>query len=290
NGIWLNLLVYVLVPGFQSGTSSSFAFFQRYEELGGAPTRLAVTFLANPVYVLRILLTPARIGGIGVLMAPVSLVLLCADPLVGVLLIPLLINFLSSLDQQHSFAVHYAMLPLVMVCAVAAYGAGGQGKPRRRGNRFSSVHLGTFAVVTTLVLFVWLSPLGLRAPETLSGFEIDAHDRIGKRVLERGIPASASVVAQNSLAPHLSQREHITLFPRVLNEPSDYYVFDVKGHLYPLTPVEYQTQVARVISDPDYGPICVENGYIILKKGAQRALVPDALRMLRSEGPGSRDE
>jgi uncharacterized membrane protein len=285
NVVWLAFLMYILIPAFQSETNGSFMFFQRYEDLGGTPIRLVVTFLANPVYALRVLLVSARLGGLGVLIVPIFLVFWRADPSVSILLIPLSINFLSSLDQQYSFTIHYAMLPLVMVYTLAIYGANRAEKMKQKNSRFSLTRLGIFSVATSFVLFSWLSPLGLRAPETLSRFKVDVHDRVGQKILDKVIPASASVVAQNTLVPHLSQREHITLFPRVLDKKPEYYVFDVKGHLYPLSPAKYHRQVAQIIKSPDYGPVCVKDGYIVLKKGAKRTLVPGALQMLNTKGP-----
>ncbi len=286
NAVWLIVVVYVVIPAFQE-PGGSFTFFRRYRDLGGTPDRLLATFLTNPVYVLRTLLVPARIGGVGVLILPTAFLLWNASPHVGILLAPLAISFLSSLDQQYSFTIHYSMLPLVMVYAASAYGTRDQyirGKRQPNAISLSPRQLGVFTIVASVVLFVWLSPLGLRAPETLGMFRIDDHDRIGRQVIQM-IPPSASVVAQNTLAPHLSHREHITLFPRLLEEEPDYYVFDVSGHLYPLPPREYHEEVAQTINNPDYGPIYIEDGYIVLQRGAKRVRVTEALEMLQTLGP-----
>ena len=285
NAVWLIVIVYVVIPAFQE-TGGSFTFFRRYIDLGGTPDRLLTTFLTNPVYVLKTLLVPTRIGGVGVLALSTVILWWRASPHIGILLVPLAISFLSSLDQQYSFTIHYSMLPLAMLYTASAYAARDQYVEKQQSNTisFSPSQVGMFAIVSSAVLFVWLSPLGLRAPETLSRFRIDDHDHIGRQVVQMIIP-SASVVAQNTLAPHLAHREHITLFPCLLEEEPDYYVLDVSGHLYPLSPREYHKKVTQIINNSDYGPIYVEDGYIVLQKGAERNRVAESLEMLQTFGP-----
>jgi len=287
NVAWLVAVLYLVIPAFHAEPGGSFAFFGRYGDFGATPVEWAVTLITNPIYVLRVMLTSTRVGGVAVLTLSMSFLLWKGGPKVLVLLSPLAINLLSNLNLQHGFAIHYSMLPLVIVYTAALYGAKkwlAGARPLEGPVPLSVERWALFVLVTFLVLFVWLSPLGLRITRTLRDFQVDTHDEIGRQIV-RALPPTAYVVAQNTLLPHLSQREYMTLFPLRPEREPDYYVFDVTGHLYPLSPEQYHKIVAQTVEDPDYGPICVEDGYIVLRRGGGRDRVAEALTILDQMGP-----
>lgn len=290
NALWLALVIYVFMPFFGGSGDSTFGWYQRYALLGTNFRTIVGAMVMNPIRTSNVLLTRDRIGGLLVLLA-VALPTLRRLPAALILLLPLAINSLSDMMEQQWFSLHYTFMPCVMVYMATAYGikdlvvhwkaqqeTGIGIDVQRRLWMFAAYLLG----VTTLL---WLmgSPLGLNIRPTLRGYRIDRHDQLGRTILAE-IPATASVIAQDNLAAHLSQRRYITLFPRQLDVVVDYYVFDVTSSTYPLTRKEYHTYVLHVMQNADYGPILVEDGYIILERGASREMLPQALQMLASYG------
>jgi hypothetical protein len=107
------------------------------------------------------------------------------------------------------------------------------------------------------------------------------HTRHGYKVMAL-IPAEATLIAQNKLAAHLSQRRQITLFSRLVAGAADYYFFDLQSPTAPQTPEQYVAEVTALLADPDYGVVHLEDGYILLQLGARHdeADVAEAMTMV----------
>jgi uncharacterized membrane protein len=287
NVAWLLMVVYVVIPAFAPGPGSSFLFWARYQEFGSSPVELARTLATNPIYVFRNVLAETRLIGVTVLVAPVLFLIWHGRLEALILLAPMAINLLSSLEAQQSFSLHYSMLPLVTVYSAAIYGA----RKQREGARASYVtasrtldRQGVYALVAALTLFALFSPLGLRAVDTARLYRRDGHDVIGAQIV-RGIPSEASVVAQDKLVPHLSQRRVVQRFPSHWLDAPDYYVFDVTARSRSLSPQVYHQAVSEMIVRPEYGPVRVLDGYIVLERGAGPERAAEALAMLDAMGP-----
>jgi uncharacterized membrane protein len=104
---------------------------------------------------------------------------------------------------------------------------------------------------------------------------VTAHDRLGEQIAAE-IPSSASVSAQSTLAPHLSQRTTIYQFPSGVPQ-ADYVFLDVTtGNFYPFTsPESYVAAVRQAMAAGDYQIAAAQDGYLLLKRvpGAQAANV-----------------
>jgi uncharacterized membrane protein len=281
------LVIYVLIPAFDPGPGGSFIFWARYQEFGSTPVELARTLVTNPIYVWRNVLAERRLIGLTILLAPVMFLLWQGRPETLILLAPVAINLLSTLGAQQSFSAYYSMLPLAVVYAAASYGAGKQrASPQESAGTVSRVldRQGAYALVASLTLFALLSPVGLRAVDTLRKYKRDAHDEIGTQIV-REIPAEASVVAQSKLVPHLSQRQVVQWFPSQWLSAPQYYLFDVTADPYPFSPQEYREVVSELVGRPEYGPVRVQDGFIVLERDAGRERVAEALAMLDAMGP-----
>ena len=97
---------------------------------------------------------------------------------------------------------------------------------------------------------------------------VTAHDTLGERIAAQ-IPAGASVSAQSTLAPHVSQRQDIYQFPSG-DQTADYVFLDVTtGNYYPFTsPADYVAAVKRVIGSGEYAIVAANDGYLLLRRGA----------------------
>ncbi len=106
---------------------------------------------------------------------------------------------------------------------------------------------------------------------------VTAHDQLGERIAEE-IPAGASVSAQSTLAPHLSQRKTIYQFPSGAGD-ADYIFLDVTtGNFYPFTsPATYVAAVQKYMNADGYGMVDARDGYLLLRRGAGMAGVGQAI-------------
>ncbi|MBX5449831.1 DUF2079 domain-containing protein [Thermogemmatispora sp.] len=107
----------------------------------------------------------------------------------------------------------------------------------------------------------------------------DAHDRLAYHFLQE-IPPEASVSTQTMLVPHLSERRSIYLFPYGAGY-ADYILLNAPGYYYPFkTYADYELAVDAVLRGGEYGVIDMQDGYILLKKGAPTAANEQAARMV----------
>jgi uncharacterized membrane protein len=97
--------------------------------------------------------------------------------------------------------------------------------------------------------------------------QITPHTALAQKFIDM-IPPTASVSAQSSLVPHLSERSSIYLFPYADNI-SDYIFLDVTSDIYPFYGSgPYIDEVKKVLLSGNYGIIAAQDGYLLLKRGA----------------------
>jgi len=94
---------------------------------------------------------------------------------------------------------------------------------------------------------------------------ITYHERLAQNFLNM-IPNSASVSAQSSLVPHISERKSIYLFP-YQDDNADYIFLDTTSVVYPLQSFSYINQVKQVLLGGNYGVVAAQDGYLLLKRG-----------------------
>ncbi|MDQ6660148.1 MAG: DUF2079 domain-containing protein, partial [Chloroflexota bacterium] len=266
----------------------------RYTYLGKGPVEIAKTVLLHPgmiikghilekdhIFYLRLLLTPA---GYLPLLAPWVLVLAAPS---------LLLNLLSSDANQYSgmFQYNAEIVPILIFSTIEAivlivwvaqwvitrFNAW---REKSKGNATFSVRMpGVYRWVhigLVLVLIAYALFNTMRADATTSivpfgsGFswpQETAHTRLATSFI-RMIPADASVSAQSALAPHISHRTHIYLFPYGADGHADYVFLDVTGDIYPSFDTFYYTnQVKKVLFSGQYGIVAAQDGYLLLKRG-----------------------
>jgi len=80
------------------------------------------------------------------------------------------------------------------------------------------------------------------------------------------IPPTASVSAQSSLVPHVSQRSQIYQFPYGDNR-ADYIFLDVISNTYPLNYEPYIHEVKSLLLNGNYGVVAAQDGYMLFKRG-----------------------
>jgi uncharacterized membrane protein len=162
------------------------------------------------------------------------------SPLAALVAAPaFLLAALSGHPQQSQLELHYAMAPLALAWVAAVLGL--ERVARSGGSRWAPVRLrspsvapvaGAIVLACGIATFVMWSPYSPRtehyAPEA-------AHRAVLTDALAL-IPAGVPVSAQNTILPHLSQRERIFEFPNL--HDADYVIVD------PSLPVTGQARAA----------------------------------------------
>lgn len=95
--------------------------------------------------------------------------------------------------------------------------------------------------------------------------QVTDHMKLAQKFI-RIIPPTASVSAQSKLVPHLSEREHVYLFPYA-DDLADYIFLDVTSDPYPYNAAQYMREVQRVLLSGQYGILSAQDGYLLLKRG-----------------------
>jgi uncharacterized membrane protein len=96
-----------------------------------------------------------------------------------------------------------------------------------------------------------------------------AHTQLFSKVAAL-IPANASVSAQDTLVPHLSQRHFIYQYP-YMDTQSDYVVLDTSGNIYPFPlksaagTAEYKQSVQDLLNSGQFRVIFSQDGYLVLQ-------------------------
>jgi uncharacterized membrane protein len=193
------------------------------------------------------------------------------DPLTLLLGAPtMVVNTLSAFDRQYFLDFYHYSAPVVPFVVVSSI----RGTARLAGRlqpRLSKVspHLSGSQVMVAVVFAFGLSYHMLLGFTPLRiGFwwpKFTRHHALAYEVMAK-VPGTASLSAQNSLVPHLSQRVKVYTFPEV--QDADYVLLDVDGNTYPIQQKgDYCRYVASFLKEADYGIVLVKDTYILLKRG-----------------------
>jgi uncharacterized membrane protein len=126
-------------------------------------------------------------------------------------------------------------------------------------------------LVLVILFFCWKdNPNGdFPSKRYFSWPQTTAHTQLFSKVAAL-IPANASVSAQDTLVPHLSQRHFIYQYPYMANQ-SDYVVLDTSGNIYPFPLksaaglAQYKQSVQDLLNSGDFRVIFSQDGYLVLQ-------------------------
>ncbi|MBN1993595.1 MAG: DUF2079 domain-containing protein [Anaerolineae bacterium] len=261
---WALLAVFVIPPLFADTRN---IHWDRYDHLGAsAPDILLNLFrqprlflaqlqAANALTYLRLLLTPTAFTA---LFNPVTLLL--ALPSLG---INLLSNF-TPMQEANRLIYAAPLVPAILISSI-------YGVANLKSWLADKYRLLSPAVVYTLLgLALLLATLIYHAQYgffsgggQFRGWEaITPHHRAAAQIFAQ-IPPDAAVSAQDSLVPHLSQRQKIYIFDRV--NDAEYLVFDVSEDAWPLHPLDLRHRIEQFLAK-DFGVVDAYDGYLLLAK------------------------
>jgi uncharacterized membrane protein len=92
---------------------------------------------------------------------------------------------------------------------------------------------------------------------------VGTRERLTHELLH-SIPTTAAVSAQTTLAPHLSQRQEVYLFPTLRD--AEYVLLDRRATQYPVEPAEYHAAVEHLLADPCFEVLVQEDDLLLLRR------------------------
>jgi uncharacterized membrane protein len=266
----------------------------RYAYLGSGPVEIVRNILLHPKSLIsQHVLERYHLLYLRILLAPVGYLPLLA-PWILVLAVPsLALNLFSSDPNQYLGVFHYSaeIVPVLIFATIEAivvilWGLQWflnsirerkeyQQKQPGEQSVASTRRLGRLLRPITLILLIGFVlfnvvredyPYGsLPISRGFSWPQVTTHDTMAQRFIDM-IPSSASVSAQSSLVPHLSERNSIYLFP-YQDDHADYIFLDITSFTYPYTSNQYTSEVKKILLSGKYGVVAAQDGYLLLKKG-----------------------
>jgi uncharacterized membrane protein len=294
---WLAMALLVMRHFSPVGHSPTAA---RYGYLGADPLQAAFYVATHPIQLLRDQILAN--GGFDYLnrMLGAFSYLGLASPLTLALCLPaLMINLLSSSHSMHVGAHQYSaeVVPFMVFSAIAGVAVlwrvfallrplGAHALKRlvaKRGAILTRARLPAFSAPQTsrafLVLLLVVTLGGIVVQQRLVNManlpqvsfwawpNETTHSELAYSVVAL-IPEDASVCAQNTLVPHLSQRRYIYQYPYNA-EQADYVVLDTSGFFYPFTTqADYDQSVRALLASGRFTTIFKLDGYLVMRRAS----------------------
>jgi uncharacterized membrane protein len=239
----------------------------RYAGLGDSMVEVIINVFRHPLRVLAIAFEPPKPLYWVLLTMPVAFTSLL-DPLLLLLALPsLAINILSDNPATYTPNVfHYTapIVPFIIVSSISGIARLSRRLGRDDEGLRSAWQRRLLVAVTAASLgyhmIAGYTPLrlGFRWPAP------DAHDALAQQMLSE-IPPSASVSAQNSLVPHLTNRPLIYTFPK--NEGAEYIAIDTQSSYFPFGDrEELCKEVRQLVDGTSYGVVYFADGLLLLQR------------------------
>jgi len=247
------LVVGVIVPAMN--TNGQFGYTEAYASVIHNPWRIPLEFVSPPTK----LRTLAALLGSWLFLPLLSPLTLLAAPAVAT-------RFLSSSPNHWGVAFHY-WAPVSPILAMAA--ADGLARLtewlRTRAADAPTVAVGRACAIVCLVACTIIPGhqplLRLFRPST---YEITATHQTGHRAI-RLIPRDASVVAQNAILPHVSDRDQVFLL-RSGAIDAEFVVASAQLDPWPLASVAELRVLIDRYRMQSYEPVFDEDGWIVLRR------------------------
>lgn len=272
---WFVACFFAILPALNPGVGSN--AFARYRHLGESWSEVITRVLLHPVEVVAQVLDANGRAYLGALLVPFGFVSLLAPEILLCAASELALNLLSDFPAQRTIDYQYTSVIVAVAALAAVVGAG-------RAARFASARLGMPRAAIAWSLAAWAIVASIvfqaRSYGTIRalGHEYDgvyadsAHVQLGHAMLAR-IPADAAVSAQGTIAPHVSRRPRVYVFPTIADAEwvaLDQHANPFPVHLIPLpglTPEEsYREYVHRLTASGDFATVADTDGWLLLRR------------------------
>lgn len=209
---------YVVIPHYRGDDLNP--FLERYSYLGDSPIEAVLGIFLHPIRVADQLGRWDALEASALVLASAAFLPLVAPRMLLPLAVLLLVPLLSQEPDQGALEFHYFLVPSTVALAIAAVALRGLIRPDGELAVLGRVFdgriwpLAVFGV--PLLLFVVASPLPPSPAASWERFDIDGHADLSADFV-RDVPPDVPVSAQSPFVAHLSEREDIYQFPRVLD-------------------------------------------------------------------------
>ncbi|MCS6801628.1 MAG: DUF2079 domain-containing protein [Chloroflexota bacterium] len=260
---WAILTIGLLIPWFEG--SGAYTYVSRYETLGRSPDEIVRTALTRPDLVLALVLQPVKLEFVLSFFAPFAFLPVLAPTLLVLTLPTFGYLLLSSYAAQYSLGRQYGVVIIPLVAVAAAVGTARLAQQReRRPIVTSAIALGVGAAAVATYLEFGPGPGGgWFDPER---YVVAPRVAVAAQLFAR-IPPEASVSAQENLAPHLSRREHLYLFPAL--HGAEFIILDNEGGTFPVDRATWDREVAELLRNPLYRLVANEEGFALFQRQEQ---------------------
>jgi len=265
----------LVIPAFRVSAMGN-PFLIRYGHIGNSPLDMLQTVLTRPGYIFKILTTDYKLSNYYALLFPFAFTSLFSPLILCMALPSFAINFLSQWSLMHNMEwLHFAatLVPFIVVSGVE-----GVAFLARQARKLLKIDDNFAAIVLALIIlgcsfyhhyYRGFSPASLHFQLPRIGH----HHRVGERLVSM-IPPQAAVSAQSDLAPHLSHRQKLYVFPRI--EDAEYIFLDVTSIVFPMkTMQEFHDRVTTILEAGPFGILAAEDGYLLLQRGLHNTELPD---------------
>lgn len=268
---WAFVAFGVVIPAFRVGGGQS-AYVGFFPALGNSPLEIALSPITHPRLVLEILFRPENLQALGMLTLPFALLNLIGMPVFLLTAPSLAITLLSNNPLQQQLETwHYAAPMLPFIALAAADGMA------RITHHVSRITKNSIYIIALVLLLFSLGYHYLRGYSPLSKpFHlpiVTEHQRLGDEIAA-SIPASAAVVAQAELVPHLSQRRQVEIWQGDFPADADYIFVDMAHQKFVNRENAQVNFLSDLIYNKAWGFADARDGYLLLKKNETR-LIPD---------------
>ncbi len=272
--IWFVVAVFVIVPHFEGSRSPYLSYYNQLSgnAAGGGSAGGGGVF-GLVMAALRALFNPRNVQYLVDLYTPIAFLSVFSPLAMAISAPDLAINLLSTHEPMHFVEKYHYVAPLVpgiMISAILGVAWLSRQIARRTKlpERVAVLALTGIVLATTLYYHHYhgYTPLA-RAFES---YQVTAHQRLGESIA-REIPAEVAVSAQPNLNPHVSGRKTLYRFPYIGD--AEYIFLDVstlanKSDQYGL--------IHRLLAEDEFGLVRAEDGYLVLRRSAPQASLPDA--------------
>ena len=285
--VWFYLTFQVIIPAYRTGGGQSI-YAAWFETLGNTPLEIALSPFTRPDKMLALIFRPGSLPALGMLTIPLLLLPLFGLPFLLMATPGLAFAFLSqnpTLRQLETW--HYAapLLPFVMLAVIDGMARivwlGQRISVKCQVSRFT-FHVSRFTLptLTLLLLITSLTYHYLRGYSPLSLLrewpEVTPHHQLGREIAA-AIPPESSVLAQAQLVPYVAHRYKLAIWNGPLDTDYDYIWLDLSHHKLPNRFNAHAELLTGLVIEKDFGAIIAQDGYLLLKKGAERVPISEEL-------------
>jgi len=271
--IWFLVCYYLIPQAF--GVTDQPTSFARYSYLGENPWDLIRFLVTNPSWVAHRLTEELTLNYFKGVLIPLGGLSLLAPQVLLIAASEIGLNLLSSLPLQRTIDYQYAPVIVAVASVAALRGAclivSLSSKKLRVPRQIS---LTVLSVLPLMASFgyqykVWRT-VRFYSARYRESYTITEHDRLASRFIDQ-IPPDVPISAQSDLAPHVSQRPKIYLFPVI--EDAQYVLLDTTTDTFPVfmfpidglsTDDSYREYIRRLLQDGDFHVEDYDDGWLLI--------------------------